>query len=222
MSLLLHINTALDNAMVCLSDDDQVLQSDMNGEQKDHAAWLHPAVANLLDSRGLTINKLDGISVAIGPGSYTGLRVGLAAAKGYCYALKIPLIAIGTLEIMANDVKKDAKDLICPLIDARRMEVFTAVYDKNLVEKTAPLAMILHMNSFESLLKAHKILFCGNGVKKLRPILDHPHADFTESTGSANSMAELAWNCFMNRQFADIAYSEPFYLKDFHSSTPRS
>jgi len=167
MSLILNIDTALDTASVCLSKDGNVLQFSSSENQKDHASWLHSEIAGLLQKSGKTIKDLDAVAVSVGPGSYTGLRVGLAAAKGFCYALDIPLITINTLKIIALAVKDEAIDIICTLIDARRMEIFTAVYDKDLREKISPHAMLVDENSFASVLSSGKILFCDNGAKNL-------------------------------------------------------
>jgi tRNA threonylcarbamoyladenosine biosynthesis protein TsaB len=120
MSLILNIDTALDTASVCLANQKEVLQFSVNEDQKDHAAWLHQTIAELLQKGGYSIKDLDAVAVSIGPGSYTGLRVGLATAKGFCYALQIPLITVNTLKLIAFAAKDEAIDLICPMIDARR------------------------------------------------------------------------------------------------------
>src|SRR5689334_17760726 len=127
MSLVLNIDTAVETASICLSEDRKILQVSINENQKDHAAWLSVAIQNMMINAGYRLNQLHAIGITIGPGSYTGLRVGLSAAKGLCYALNIPLITIGTLEMMAFAAKDEPADLLCPLIDARRMEVFTAL-----------------------------------------------------------------------------------------------
>ena len=216
MSLILNIDTALDTAAVCLARDGEVVHFMTNGEQSDHAAWLHPAIAGLLKRNGNNIDQLDAVAVSIGPGSYTGLRVGLAAAKGFCYALQIPLLAIGTLEIMAYAVKDQAEDFIAPLIDARRMEVFAAVYDKELGEQIAPHALILDQNSFGSILVLNKILFCGSGSRKLQTVLSHRNASIIEMSITHSSLAKMSYKYFLDKRYADIAYIEPMYLKDFH------
>ena len=137
MSLILNIDTALETAFVCLSNGNEVLQSSVNETQKDHATWLHTAITNLLQKTGHSVNELEAVAVSIGPGSYTGLRVGLASAKGFCYALNIPLIAISTLKIIALAASNEVQGatIICPMIDARRMEVFTLLYDIDLMER---------------------------------------------------------------------------------------
>ncbi|NOT52810.1 MAG: tRNA (adenosine(37)-N6)-threonylcarbamoyltransferase complex dimerization subunit type 1 TsaB [Chitinophagaceae bacterium] len=217
MSLILNIDTALDIASVCLAKDEQLLQFSVNENQKEHSSWLHNCIAELMQEAGYEMKELDAIAVSIGPGSYTGLRVGLAAAKGFCYALQIPLITVNTLKLIAFASKDESVDLICPMIDARRMEVFTAVYDKNFVEKVPSRAMILDESSFDSFLSSNKILFCGNGVKKLKPLLSNTNASFSDSIADASHLAQLSYPVFLNKQFADLAYSEPFYLKEFYS-----
>ena len=215
MSLILNIDTALETASICLSKDKNVLRLSINENQKDHAAWLSVAIQNMMRDSGYELNQLKAIAVTIGPGSYTGLRVGLSAAKGLCYALNLPLITIGTLEMMASAVKKEPVDLLCPMIDARRMEIFTAVYDKKLKEILTPQALIMEKNVFEDILQSNTILFFGNGSKKLQNLLNHPHAIFGAFTCNASHMISLADDRFMTLQFADLAYVEPLYLKEF-------
>src|SRR5687767_10771942 len=148
MSLILNIDTALDTASVCLANKGEVLHLVVNEFPKDHSGWLHPAISELLQKSGYEIRDLSALAVSIGPGSYTGLRVGLSTAKGFCFALNLPLITIGTLQMMAYSVKDENADLLCPVIDARRNEVFTAVYDKNLEPVLPAQSMIAGENSF--------------------------------------------------------------------------
>ena len=222
MSLILNIDTALDTASACLSEDGNTGQLSFSEDQKDHASWLHTEIAELLKKSGNGIKDLDAVAVSIGPGSYTGLRVGLAAAKGFCFALGIPLITVNSLKIIAFAVKDEAIGIICPLIDARRMEVFTAIYDKDLKEKISPHAMVLDEKSFASQLLTGKILFCGNGVKKLQPLISDSNAFFSIVTADASHLAQLSFACYKNKEFADLAYVEPLYIKEFYSNTPRN
>jgi len=217
MALILNIDTSLDTASLCLAKDKEVLQLVFNESQKDHAAWIHNAIQEILQRAGCTINMLDAVAVSIGPGSYTGLRIGLASAKGLCYALNIPLIIVSTLKIIAAASRRNAADYICPMIDARRMEVFTAVYDKNLDEINPPQSFILDDPRFISFLPPGNILFCGNGSKKLQKISIDPQYIFDTTTSNATHLAELSQNCYINKQFADIAYTEPLYIKEFYS-----
>jgi tRNA threonylcarbamoyladenosine biosynthesis protein TsaB len=217
MSYLLHIDTSSNTASICLSDNEKIVELAFNESRNDHATWLHPAINDLLKKNGLTVGDLDAIAVSIGPGSYTGLRVSLSAAKGFCYALGIPLITVNTLKMIAHSVKAEAEEYICPLIDARRMEVFTALYDKNIVEINPPSALILDANSFSELLALNKILFCGNGSPKLKAVLNHSNASFSTAIANASHIAELSYVKFRNRDFADVSYTEPLYIKEFYS-----
>lgn len=222
MSLILNIDTALDTASVCLSENGKELQLSFSENQKDHALWLHTEITALMHQSGKNMKELNAVAVSVGPGSYTGLRVGLAAAKGFCYALNIPLITINSLKILALAAIDEAIDTICPLIDARRMEVFTAVYDKDLKEKVSPHALVVNENSFASLLLSGKILFCGNGVKKLQPLISHNNAHFSNKMADASHLARLSFPCYTKKEFADLAYAEPLYIKEFYSLPGKS
>jgi len=217
MAILLHIDTALETASVCLSDDEKVIGLAINEKQKDHAAWLHPAIIDLAQEAGLGIRDVEAVGISIGPGSYTGLRIGLSAAKGLCYALNIPLITVDTLIMMAHAVEENNADLICPLIDARRMEIFTAVYNKSWQEIVHPTAMVIDKNSFFNLLLTNKIAFSGSGSKKLQSVLCHDNAMFVESRATAAHLAPIVYHNWEKKNFADLAYTEPFYLKDFYT-----
>jgi tRNA threonylcarbamoyladenosine biosynthesis protein TsaB len=218
MNLILNIDTAVDIASVCLAKDGEVLQSAVNETQKDHASWLHLAIAGVLQHAGYGMPDVQAVAVSIGPGSYTGLRIGLSAAKGLCYAMNIPLIAIGTLDMMAFAAKDEEADLICPMIDARRMEVFTAVYDKTLAQIIAPHATVIDENSFAELLSRKKIIFLGDGSKKLQAMLSNRNALFTGIRGNAAHLAQLSNKSFLKKEFADLAHTQPLYVKEFYSS----
>src|SRR5688572_23118107 len=155
MPLILNIDTATENATISISENENVVNFLSSNNQKDHASFLQPAIKQLLALNNFSIEQLNAISVTIGPGSYTGLRVGLATAKGLCYALNIPLITSGTLEVMALSVIKQTEEpesyLYCPMIDARRMEIFTGVYDHNLNEIIRPSAITLEPLTFDKL-----------------------------------------------------------------------
>ena len=223
MALILNIDTATEHASLCLSDDDKLLGIEKSFEQKDHASFIQPAIKRLFENVQQKIADTEAIAVAAGPGSYTGLRVGLATAKGLCYALNKPLILLNTLEVMAQAAIKEseknpystANPLFCPMIDARRMEVFTALYDKNLQPVLMPSAVILQENTFKEYLDKQQIVFSGSGSHKFKNILQNPRAIFSEIRHSAEDMMPLSVKCFSHKQFADIVYSEPFYLKEF-------
>ncbi len=217
MSFILHIDTSLETASVCLTKDKEVLQIRFNKEQTGHAAWLHPAIDMMMKSSGIAFSVLQAIAVCNGPGSYTGLRIGMSAAKGFCYALQIPLLTVSSLQMLALAVQNGQTDIIAPLIDARRMEVFTALYDNRLQELSPPRVMILDADSFSDSLKEKKIIFCGDGIKKLKPLISSPNAYYSEKTADASCLAGLAHEKFLLEQFTDLAYSEPMYLKDFYS-----
>jgi len=216
MAIILNIDTAINSASVCLSKEAKSLQFALNSDQKDHASWLHPAIQTVIAEAGMQTKDLEAIAVTIGPGSYTGLRVGLSAAKGLCFALNIPLISINTLELMAHTVKNEEADFFCPLIDARRMEVFMAVYNKNMEAVIKPCAMIIEKNSFDILLQSGKIIFSGNGSEKIKKVVSGPNALFKNSTTTAADMVNLSENKFLEKKFEDIAYTEPFYIKEFY------
>ncbi len=222
MPLILNIDTSADSASVCLAKEGEILSLEKNDQQKDHAAWLHVAIQKLMLDAKLEISNLDAVAVTSGPGSYTGLRVGLASAKGICFALNKPLIALNTLLVMANaaaNVHKDSpgenSDLLCPMIDARRMEVFTAVYNNQFEIIKQPEAMVLDENSFADLLAANSICFFGSGSNKFKTMIRNKNAGFANLNFDAASMIVLAEELFTKNQFADLAYSEPLYLKEF-------
>jgi len=217
MALILHIDSSLEEASICLSDNGKSLFISKNTGKHDHAAWLHTAIKIGMEQTGEQLTDTDAISVTIGPGSYTGLRIGLASAKGICYILKKPLIGLNTLKVMASAVSSSAEEWICPMIDARRMEVFTAVYNKDLAEIKSPAARILDANSFRDELKEHEILFCGNGTDKFKNFVSNDRARFTARGFDALDMISLAEKKFDEKDFLDLAYAEPLYLKEFHT-----
>lgn len=217
MSLILNIETAVDTASVCLAKDGEALQFAANEQQKDHASWLHVAIAKILNEAGYVLADLLAVAVSIGPGSYTGLRISLSTAKGLCYALNIPLIAVGTLDMMALAANDEKGDMICPMIDARRMEVFTALYDKKLQQIIGPQAMLLNENSFAEQLFSNKIIFSGNGSNKLQQIISNDNALFSSVQSNASHLAQLSDKSFIKKEFADLAYVQPLYLKEFYS-----
>ncbi|UAY51760.1 tRNA (adenosine(37)-N6)-threonylcarbamoyltransferase complex dimerization subunit type 1 TsaB [Ferruginibacter albus] len=226
MSLLLNIDTATETGCVSIAKDGNVLHTLLNEEQKNHASFLQPAIEQLFRQTGYTLKNIDAIAVTEGPGSYTGIRIGMSSAKGLCFALNKPLILINTLEILAQTVILQLDNstypddvLICPMIDARRMEVFTAVYDKTLKKNLAPNAMILTENSFINSLSNHPIIFTGSGSKKWKQICKNHHAFFDENVYNPHAMCHLSQEKFKHMIFADIAYSEPMYLKDVHTNS---
>jgi len=222
VSFILNIDTAVQSASVCLAENEKVVGLSINPSQKDQAAWLHIAIRDVLVEKTMTVRQLNAIAVSAGPGSYTGLRVGMATAKGLCYALNIPLITINTLKMMAKAAQGVEADLLCPMIDARRMEVFAAVFDQNLREIRTTTNMILDETSFKDLIDKHRVCFFGNGSTKFQPIAKSPNAVFANIEASAEDMVTLSYQYFSSGTFADLAYTEPNYGKDFHSSVKQS
>ena len=184
-------------------------------KEKRHSEILHLYIEEIFNKTDFSIQDLQAVAISKGPGSYTGLRVGTSAAKGLCFALNIPLISIETLEIIAQQVKKTEVDFIIPMLNSKRMEVFTAVFDKKENHKTSTFAKVLEHNSFEEYLEKGKVLFIGDGVKKFKEICNHPNALFQESYPSAKEMISLAEEKFNLKDFENTAYFEPYYLKDF-------
>lgn len=238
--MILLIDTSQETASVALSKEGQVLFSEENKISKEHASWLHTAIGRLLAEAEMTLAELKAVAVIAGPGSYTGLRVGMAAAKGFCYALNIPLITRNTLEVMAESMRPVAekkKSLICPMIDARRDEVFTALYLSNLKFESVnrqpptakrqpptayplqqilpPQALILDKNAFEMPLAENTIIFFGSGAEKWKKITPSPSAIFEPQPAIIQAFATLSHHDFAAGNWADPVYSEPIYLKEF-------
>jgi len=221
MALILNIDTATEKAGISLSENGKSLSLVENREQKDHASWLHPAIEKMMAETGYKMRDLNAIAVTAGPGSYTGLRVGMAAAKGFCYALGVPLITESTLKVMAFAVSEQAPSpgLLCPMIDARRMEVFTAVYRNDLVELLPPVAMIIDENSFAGYLAGNAMSFFGGGSYKCKPLITASSAAFIEINCHAGHLGNLSFLRYLQQEFTGLAYSEPAYTKEFHTHT---
>lgn len=224
MSFILNIDTATEIASVALAESGITIASEENIQQKDHAAWIHTAVQNLATKTGVPLNDLKAVAVTAGPGSYTGLRVGMATAKGFCFALNIPLITESTLKVMAFSAANhlqvymtDANILLCPMIDARRMEVFTAVFNAHLEEQLAASAQVLTAESFKSYLTTNDVIFVGSGSGKFRQLISTNRAKFLDIHHSANELAALSHKKFLTQTFDDVAYAEPTYLKEFYT-----
>jgi tRNA threonylcarbamoyladenosine biosynthesis protein TsaB len=233
--MILLVDTSQETGWVALENDGKVLFAEENKIAKEHAAWLHQAIGRLLEEAKMTLRDLKAVGVVAGPGSYTGLRVGMAAAKGFCYALKIPLITLNTLLVMAESMRSAGEEkgaLICPMIDARRDEVFTAVYgieiDPSAVNRQLPTtdgfqeilppqAMILDKTAFEILLSQNTVLFFGSGATKWEKINESPSALFEAQGNIIQAFAKLTRQHFTSESWADPVYSEPVYLKEFFS-----
>jgi tRNA threonylcarbamoyladenosine biosynthesis protein TsaB len=223
LALLLNIDTATDTASVCISEEGVIIAYRENNDKKQHASFVHTAIDNLFQKSGKDLKRIDAISVTAGPGSYTGLRVGLATAKGFCFALGKPLITINTLKVMTKAALTEEKFaaqqiLFCPMIDARRMEVFTALYNSRMETKLHPTAMLLENSTFNSWLQDFSIIFFGNGSEKFKGIASHKNASFTTIEFNAVHLSMLAEQAFSKKEFADVAYEEPTYVKEFFST----
>jgi len=217
---ILHIDTATAIGSVCLAKDGQEIATVVNEQQKDHAASMIPIIQSILKDAGIRGQDLDAIAVSAGPGSYTGLRVGVATAKGLAYTWEKPLIAISTLQMMAQGmyaITGDENAFYVPMIDARRMEVFTAVYDSSLKIIDTPGAKILEPTTFQEILKEHTVYFFGDGAAKWQQLLPPiEKAHFPTYTISAAHMIPLAAKAYRDSDFADLAYFGPDYLKAFY------
>lgn len=215
---ILQINTAFNEATIGIGLNGKLVDESINSTQQEHAGFLQPAIQELCKRTGIGLKTLAAVSVMNGPGSYTGLRVGLAAAKGICYALKIPLICINTLDWIAFGNLSDNIDLVCPMIDARRMEVFTGLYSRQMNRILEPSALVLDEQSFVAHLAEKRISFAGNGAAKWKEICTHPNGVFPESMEDARHFSQMSFIAYQNKQYADLAYAEPFYTKEFFNT----
>ena len=223
MAVILSIETSTTNCSVSLSKEGEILVlKEDNNKGYSHAESLHLFMDDVLKQANAELNQLDAIAISKGPGSYTGLRIGVSTAKGLCFAIDKPLIAISTLESLSHKVQVD-EGCIIPMLDARRMEVYSAVFDANhnLVRDVE--AQILNKDSFSEYLDSAKVCFVGNGVDKTETVIDHPNAEFVkDELPSAEQMAQLAYHKYKIGDFEDVAYFEPYYLKDFIALKPKS
>lgn len=215
MAIILNIETATKNCSVSLSKIGKTIFVKEHADQGySHAEKLHVFIDEVIKECQIDISEINAVAVSKGPGSYTGLRIGVSAAKGLCYALNIPLIAVDTLEILANQVQK--KDgLIVPMLDARRMEVYSAVFNNDLEKISETKAEILSTDSYDEI--NEKIYFVGDCQEKCQTVLTKNNFEFLSEIvyPSANEMSKISYQKFENKQFEDVAYFEPFYLKDF-------
>ncbi len=220
MSYLLNIETATHICSVALSNNGKTIDLIESYEDKTHAELLTVFIEQILERNHIDSKNLDAVCVSEGPGSYTGLRIGISVAKGICYGLKIPLISIPTLEAMAFGAKNKVSkhQILCPMIDARRMEVYTALYssDLEIIEDTH--AKIIDDNSFKEILENQALIFFGTGSEKCKSTILNPNAQFIDKTYiSASNMSSLGFEKFKNKEFENVAYFEPFYLKEFQA-----
>lgn len=217
MGLILNLETATTNCSVSLAKDGEVLVlKEHNTPNYSHSEQLHVFINDCLGEADKSIDELDAVAVSMGPGSYTGLRIGVSAAKGLCYSLGIPLISISTLKSMASQLKVSEGELIIPVLDARRMEVYSAVFDSELNEVRNTKAQIIDEKSFEAYTENKSTYIVGSGAEKIEQVLNQTNFIFrTEVVPSAKEMAVISHDKFVKKDFEDVAYFEPYYLKDF-------
>lgn len=233
MALILNIETATEVCSVSLAENGALVQKKESAEGMNHSRLLTVFIDALFAETKISLKKLDAVAVSKGPGSYTGLRIGVSVAKGLCYALEIPLISVNSLESMGiyaalnftqfSEVKPENEPLFCPMIDARRMEVYTALYNTKGEEIKPISAEVITEGFLQPELEKHPVLFFGNGAAKCKNVLTHPNAIFAgPETTSAVFMQPLSEEKFQLQQFEDVAYFEPFYLKNFVATIPKN
>ena len=227
MSKILNIETSTTVCSVSISENGtcKCFRENFNGN--NHSELIGVFVQEVLAEASFQPKDLDAVALSIGPGSYTGLRIGTSFAKGLCYGCNLKLITIPTLKIIAQNTKEkyniEDDALLCPMIDARRMEVYCCVYDSKLNEVRETQPEIIDENSFAEILKEKKIYFFGNGAEKCKPFITHENAIFLSDVYPlATSMIKLADEAFSSEDFADVAYFEPFYLKAAHVTMPKN
>jgi tRNA threonylcarbamoyladenosine biosynthesis protein TsaB len=231
MAYILCIETSTSVCSVALTYDGKIVAARQENEGNSHANRLTVLIEQLFEDSGvpIEISDIDAVAVSSGPGSYTGLRIGVSAAKGICFALDKSLIAIPSLATLAWPVVQknvlgnaDKDSWFCPMIDARRMEVYTAMFDINMQQKRETSADIINEASYRDILAQRKVFFFGNGAGKCRNSLAHPNAVFPQDEGPlARNMASMAYDTWKSKDFKDVAYFEPFYLKDFIATVPK-
>ncbi|MBO7607510.1 MAG: tRNA (adenosine(37)-N6)-threonylcarbamoyltransferase complex dimerization subunit type 1 TsaB [Paludibacteraceae bacterium] len=228
MANIILIDTATEICSVALSIDGKVSWSKENFEGMTHSTLLAKFLQELTEHMRSSSIKADAVAVSCGPGSYTGLRIGVSTAKGLCFGANVPLLAINTLEVMAQGYisqhgKPGNDTWLCPMIDARRMEVYTALFDGELNLKREISADIIDENSYADILQEKKIICFGNGASKCKETLTHPNISFVDGIYPlASNMADLAEKCFAKKDFKDVAYFEPFYLKEFVATVSKN
>jgi tRNA threonylcarbamoyladenosine biosynthesis protein TsaB len=217
MAIILNLETATTNCSVSIAKNGKLLalkEHDTPGYS--HSEQLHVFIEDVLKEAKIARSDLEAIAVSKGPGSYTGLRIGVSAAKGLCFALDLPLISIPTLESMAHQVEATPFDFIIPVLDARRMEVYSAVFDKNCSEVRETRAEVIEPESFQRYIEKGKVLLAGSGAEKCKTLLTHKNIGFdTNIVPSTKEMSILSHKKFEKKEFEDLAYFEPYYLKDF-------
>lgn len=218
--MLLLIDTAAEKAIVALANKGKVIAFAENTRQREHASFLQPAIAEMLNEKNITVKQLAGVLVTEGPGSYTGIRVGMASAKGLCMAANIPLMVVNRLYIMALASKlifPQEKAYYIPMIDARRMEVFYAVYNSIPQELKRPENLILTTDSFADELKNNKVIFTGSGCLKFNEIVQHKNLIVIPEPNLSNAMAITAQEMMEEKKWSNLVDAQPFYAKNFYN-----
>lgn len=216
MALILNIDSAFEQCVVALSNNEEVIAHEKSVVQKDHASFLQPAIKKICEDASINLTAIDAVAVLNGPGSYTGLRVGLASAKGICYVLQKPLILLNTLDVLAFALQQDTQSestLFCPMVDARRMEVFTALYNNNLKLISGYMSLVLDDSFLINERKKNKIVVGGNGSGKLKTINGFQGVIYSALNYNINHLIKLALKSYEAENFSSVAYSEPFYIK---------
>ncbi len=226
MSNILLIETATKVCSVGLIQGNKIIAlREDNSMQYSHSSLLTSFIEEVVKEAGVGFHELDAVAVSKGPGSYTGLRIGVSAAKGLCYALDIPLIAVNTLQSLAATAVESGTvqaDFFVPMIDARRMEVYNAVYDKSLKETRETVAEIIDENAFSNFLEKGKVAFFGDGAPKCKDVISHTNALFYDDIHpGVKGLMNFTLDKFIQKQFENLAYFEPFYLKDFVAGKPK-
>lgn len=231
MAVILCLETATAVCSVALGKDGELWHLKESSVPNAHSSQIISFIEDAVAAAGIALPMVDAVAVSKGPGSYTGLRIGVSTAKGLCYALGKPMIALGSLQSLAHGMALQYRQngllspdlLFCPMIDARRMEVYTALYDMDTREKREIRAEIITGDSFSELLNDYRIVFIGDGAAKCRPLLEtNPNTVFYDAfLSSAGHLVPLAEEHFRKKQFVDVAYFEPFYLKEFIPGKPR-
>lgn len=216
MAIILNIETSTKNCSVSLANNGEILAiKELNNGNYSHAEVLHPFINEILKESGFSTSQIDAVAVSKGPGSYTGLRIGVSAAKGFCFAFEKPLISFDTLTSLSHAISID-EGFIVPMIDARRMEVYSAVFDASNRRVREIRAEIIDENSFSEYLEKGKVYFLGDGSQKCKEVIHHANAFFVDDKfPSAKEMAKLSYEKYKKSDIEDVAYFEPFYLKDF-------
>ena len=223
MTMILNLETATTNCSVSIARNGEIISlREDNSPNYSHSEQLHIFIEEALKGASLAFKDISALAVSKGPGSYTGLRIGVSAAKGLCFSLDLPLISVSTLESLAMQGHAKNYDFIIPVLDARRMEVYSAIFDAQGNRLRETKAEIINKDSFLEYAQKGSVLLIGDGAEKCRELLDHPNFSFLTALPTATEMGELSYKKFKANDFENVAYFEPYYLKDFMLPTKKS